>query len=297
MSHKANYWLARLAPERVKAGAFRILFHLCDHHNGDRDPLRSCHPSQETLREKTGLSNGALNSALSDMEAEGLLVRRRSTVPGSSERRTYYILGCDFDLLKEQTPENGVSPNSGEPETANEQTPDFEGANSSLGPSKLRCTGEEPVRTYKKATKGANAQQHEDLVSEEFFAKLLLALGVVPSQPGRWWSGVGARRHVGSWRAAGLSEGQILSIARQSRTNHASPPDGPKGLDGLMQAAITAPSVQPRLSTEETLSRLAEMINGDGYFPPNGVSTSYAQQLLQAGLVTPETMRRRGIAA
>lgn len=149
MSHKANFWLASLDPNRVKSGAFRVLFHLCDHHNGEADPRIACYPSQETLRSRTGLSNGALNTALSDMEAEGLILRRRSTVPGSSERRTYYILGCDMGEFAKQTPENGVSPNSGAPEIADEQTPDLPLANSSFGPSKLRCTGEEPVRTGK----------------------------------------------------------------------------------------------------------------------------------------------------
>lgn len=147
MSHKANYWLASLDPSRVKSGAFRVLFHLCDHHRDDRDPMVACFPSQETLRERTGLSNGALNDALATMEKDGLLIRRRSTAPGSSERRTYYILGCDLQGSAKQTPDFGVSPNSGPPETAVEQTPVLTRANSSFGPSKLRPTGEEPQRT------------------------------------------------------------------------------------------------------------------------------------------------------
>lgn len=141
MSHKANYWLAKLDPSLIKAGAFRVLFHLCDHHNDSRDPGLACFPSQETLKEKTGMSNGALNNALNDMEAAGLIRRRRSTAPGSRERRTYYILGCDFQALDEQTPENGDCVNSPE------QTPVFEVTNSSLGRNKLQPTGEEPVRT------------------------------------------------------------------------------------------------------------------------------------------------------
>lgn len=143
MSHKANYWLAQLDPSKVKAGAFRVLFHLCDHHNDGRDPKLACFPSQETLKEKTGMSNGALNNALNDMEAAGLIRRRRSTVPGSRERRTYYVLGCDFQAHDEQTPENGDCINPPE------QTPVSERTNSSLGPNKLQPTGEEPVRTEK----------------------------------------------------------------------------------------------------------------------------------------------------
>ena len=120
---------------------------MCDHHRDDRDPMVACFPSQETLRDKTGLSNGALNDALSAMEKDGLLVRRRSTVPGSSERRTYYILGCDMGATPKQTPDFGVSPNSGTPEPVEKQTPVLGQANSSFGPSKLRPTGEEPQRT------------------------------------------------------------------------------------------------------------------------------------------------------
>jgi hypothetical protein len=147
VSHKANYWLASLDPLRVKSGAFRVLFHLCDHHRDDRDPTVACFPSQETLRERTGLSNGALNNALAEMESDGLLVRRRSTVPGSRERRTYYILGCDLGADTRLTPENGGSSNSSPPEPVGEQTPFSDVSNSILGPIKLQPAGEEPVRT------------------------------------------------------------------------------------------------------------------------------------------------------
>jgi len=123
MSHRANYWLAQIEPSKVKPGAFRVLFHLCDHHNDERDPTLACFPSQQTLREKTGMANGTLNDALARMETDGLLRRIRSTKPGSSERRTYYVLGCDFDRVDQQTPDSGVSTNSGPPETGTKQTP------------------------------------------------------------------------------------------------------------------------------------------------------------------------------
>ncbi|UWQ96780.1 helix-turn-helix domain-containing protein [Rhodobacteraceae bacterium M385] len=149
MSHRANCWLAQLAPARVKPGAFRVLFHLCDHHNGERDPRRACFPSQKTLRERTGMANGTLNAALAKLEADGLIQRIRSTVPGHTTRRTYYILECDFDGLEGQTPKPGVSANSDAPELAQEQTPVSERANSGLEAGKLRSTGEEPERNRK----------------------------------------------------------------------------------------------------------------------------------------------------
>lgn len=170
MSHRANYWLAQLAPERVKPGAFRVLFHLCDHHNDERDPRRACFPSQETLRERTGMANGTLNAALAQLEADGLIRRIRSTIPGQATRRTYYVLECDFDRMDEQTPKSGVSPNSGEPESAPEQTPVSEQANSGFEGGKLRPTGEEPVRNRKgKDVCSADAAQHTQPAFEEFW--------------------------------------------------------------------------------------------------------------------------------
>ena len=172
MSHRANYWLAQVPPERVKAGAFRVLFHMCNFHNDERDPRRACFPSQETLRERTGMANGTLNAALAQLESDGLIRRLRSTVPGESTRRTYYVLECDFGRLDEQTPESGVSPNSGAPEAAPEQTPDLERANSSFEASKLRPAGEEPVNEpVKEQVCAADAAQHMHPAFEAFWAE------------------------------------------------------------------------------------------------------------------------------
>lgn len=146
MSHKATYWLAKLDPSLVKAGEFRVLFHLCDIHNGDRDPERACYPSQETLIERTAMSNGGLNKCLNSLEAGGFLTRKRSTVPGTSTRRTYYMLGCDMEENTTQTPQSGDSPNSTPAEVATKQTPLFKGANSTFEGGKLHPSGEEPVR-------------------------------------------------------------------------------------------------------------------------------------------------------
>lgn len=150
MSHKATYWLATIDPRTISAGAFRVLFHLCDHHNDERDPESACFPSQETLREKTGLSNGGLNKCLDTLSEAGLLSRKRSTIPGSRERRTYYILGCDRIENTGQTPLNGVSTNSTGVEADTEQTPLLGLSNYTFEHNKLHPSGEEPVREPKK---------------------------------------------------------------------------------------------------------------------------------------------------
>lgn len=139
MSHKASSWLAEIPAASLSGSEFRVLFHLCDAHNSKRDAETACFPSQERLREATGLSNGGLNNALNSLEAAGFILRIRRTVPGSAVQRTYYILGFDLPPPQEQTPENGVGANS-----------TFDEANSTFQGSKLHLSGEYPVSNRKK---------------------------------------------------------------------------------------------------------------------------------------------------
>lgn len=158
MSHKATYWLATIEPKRITAGSFRVLFHLCDHHNGERDPKLACFPSQETLIQKTGLSNGGLNKCISGLEDAGILARKRSTIPGTSKPRTYYILGCDAQALQELTPQSGDS--------IGKLTPLLEGANSTFEGGCLHPSGEEPVKEPVKEPKCADAHVLDQLFDD-----------------------------------------------------------------------------------------------------------------------------------
>ncbi|WP_156209855.1 helix-turn-helix domain-containing protein [Pseudorhodobacter wandonensis] len=149
MSHKATKWFAGIDPPLLKAGEFRVLFHLCDCHNSNKAPRRACYPSQEKLIEKTALSNAGLNKCLNSLEKAGHFNRVRSTIPGTSTRRTYYILACDFNAETGQTSLSGDSPNSTSVEIGEKQTPLSAGANSTLEGDKLHPSGEEPVRNLK----------------------------------------------------------------------------------------------------------------------------------------------------
>lgn len=135
MSHRASHWLAELPPEGITNGAFRVLFHLCDAHNSKRPPETACFPSQEALRAATGLSNGGLNKALNDIEAAGLMRRRRTRNQDGTRGSTYYILGCDVDLAQHPTPQNGDGANS----TFGGQPTPLSGMN------QLHSSGVEPV--------------------------------------------------------------------------------------------------------------------------------------------------------
>ena len=92
MSHKATTWLSGIAPDQMSAGAFRVLFHLCDCHN----PSDGCFPSQAYLIEKTGLSNGGLNKVLNHLEQKGLISRHRRVDKQTRKKRpTRYMLAFE----------------------------------------------------------------------------------------------------------------------------------------------------------------------------------------------------------
>lgn len=193
MSHKATVWLASLEPKSMTAGQFRVMFHLCDCHN----PSGGCFPSQEYLREATGLSNGGLNDALNALEARGHLVRHR-TRDGKTKRQnpTRYILGFEMTKPQEPTPETGdgnqgsEGARDGVKSGASQLRSTGDGAVSSFGgdpspvfgKSRLQSTGEEPVKEpvnnpgpQKKRKSGSSL---EDVAA--FWAKQVKAGGVVP---------------------------------------------------------------------------------------------------------------------
>lgn len=135
MSHKAAHWLASLPASAMTGGQFRVLFHLCDAHNAQRDPETACFPSQERLREATGLSNGGLNDALNGLERAGLIRRKRRRNADGTLGPTFYILGFDLGEAQEPSPETGGGPISslgGSPSPVS-------------GPHHLQSTGDKPV--------------------------------------------------------------------------------------------------------------------------------------------------------
>lgn len=188
MSHRAKDWLARIDVRDLKGSEFKVLFFLCEHHNADKKNAVACYPSQSLLMEKTGLSNGSLNNALNGLERAGHIKRIRGTKPGSSTRRTYYLLRLEpetpsdhladkqhaanstsLEVGTTQAPSIGDGTNSTQLETARKQTPKKRQANSKNGSSKLHSAGDEPVREPVREPCVSSEPSHtQDFVFEDF---------------------------------------------------------------------------------------------------------------------------------
>ena len=146
---------------------------------------------------------------------------------------------------------------------------------------------------------------------DDFFVKLLTALGFDPDGPlPGWWQGWPPREHIRRWQTdLGLTEAEILEAAEASRQEHPEPPDGPKALDRIMQRAAqrkadeksrgrrkapkpAKPECQP---ITDLPAFYADWVHSEKYLPPSAISNGMRDQMLARGLVTTEQLRERGV--
>lgn len=156
------------------------------------------------------------------------------------------------------------------------------------------------------------APPNHPAVQSGFMADLRQAVGVQPNDAGAYWSDGALAAHVEAWRSHGLTDDQIIAEARNSRARNPDPPDGPKALDRWMETAAKAKrnapkpgqegakqraEVKPPPTPEERLAFYADWVNSDKAMPPSAINNTLAMALLDAGLVTRDRLKKRGIAA
>ncbi len=121
--------------------------------------------------------------------------------------------------------------------------------------------------------------------------------------------------YVQRWRDnLRLSEDRIIGTAKQTRTDHPNPPDGPKALDRFMERAAQRDALAatasangkkakrrrkceatPPLSDDEKAAFYAKMVNAEGFLPVSSITNTIRDTMLVRGLVTPERLRQRGV--
>ena len=311
MSHKATNWA--IQQRGLKPATKIVLWHLCDRHNPDF----GCFPTQARLAEDAEMSISALNAHLAKLEELGLIHRIRVHDARTHKRQaTRYILGFEENFPQGPTPETGDG-KDGKTGAPSAESGDRTISGSSAKPSPdfaeshLRIPETNPVREplREPVKEEEGAQAREDL-PDGFFEDLLRALGLDAdgALPG-WWQGQSPREHVRRWRNnLGLSERAILEVARETRSTHPAPPDGPKALDRAMERAAQRhaqppraksdkrkPPDKPRMSPDELAAFYAGLVNSDKYLPPSTISNAMRDLILARGLVTPQQLRMRGV--
>ena len=335
MSHAATNWA--IQQRGLKPTTKIVLWHLCDRFNPDF----GCFPSQEQLAHDCEISRSTLNDHLTLLESAGLIRRVQRLNPGTKRQMpTRYILafepgftqdravpgpktghgfqathtgeakGSEITAISEDKPVDNLHPG---PKFAHGAVSDFdpdpcpENADSRVRNSDSNLV-REPVSKPVKEEEDARVRE---IVDEEFFGSLLAALGFDPDGPlPGWWQGWPPREHVRRWQTdLGLTETDILEAAEASRQDHPEPPDGPKGLDRIMQRVAQRQadeksrgrrkSRKPSKSENRPITDLpvfyAEMVNSDRYLPVSAISNSMRDAMLARGLVTAERLRERGI--
>ena len=321
MSHKATVWA--IQQRGLKPATKIVLRFLCDRHNPDF----GCFPTQARLADDAEMSISALNEHLAKLQELRLIHRVRAQDPHTHKRlATRYILGFEDGFPPEPTPETGDGFAGPDEEHEAEPTPDsghgaISGFSAKPSPdfaqSHLRNPEINLVREpLSKPVKEEEDAQARDSDFDRFFAELLGALGFAANATlPAWWQGGPARLHVRRWRDdLGLSEVRIIEIAKETRSDHPNPPDGPKALDRFMERAAQREAlaasenangkkpnrqskcgVKPPLSDDEKAAFYAKMVNADGYLPQSVISNTIRDAMLVRGLVTPERLRQRGV--
>ena len=316
MSHAATNWALHL--RGLKPATKIVLWHLCDRHNPDF----GCFPTQARLAEDAEMSVSSLNEHLKKLEALGL-IRRIQTKDHRTKRRqaTRYILGFERGFSQAPTPKPGDGDQAPTLTNNAEPCPDSgDGANSGFEafPSPENRQSQlqnletnlvrEPLREPVKEEEDARAREE---AFDDFFERLLIALGFDPVCPlPGWWQGWPPREHVRRWRDdLGLSELEIVEVAKASRQDHPEPPDGPKALDRVMQRAAQRkadtksrdrrkarkPAERESRPISDLPAFYADWVNSEKYLPPSAISNGMRDQMLARGLVTPGQLRERGI--
>jgi hypothetical protein len=341
MSHAATNWA--IQRRGLKPTTKIVLWHLCDRFNPDY----GCFPSQARLAHDCEISRSTLNDHLGQLEAAGL-VRRVPRIHSVTKRQmpTRYILGfepgftphdpipCpeighgelqhdgtvsgDQNSCAEQTDQHDPCPKTGhgiEARPVSDFDPDPCPKN---GQRRVRNPDTNLVREpLSKPVKEEEDAPARETGFDDFFGTLLQALGLDADQAlPAWWQGWPARQHVQRWiDHLGMSQDQILAVARETREAHPAPPDGPKALDRAMERAVRRDAdaanqatasgrnpkrqrkrdATPRPSDDQLAAFYAGMVNSDAYLPVNAISGAMCGLMLARKLVTPDQLRLRGV--
>lgn len=146
-------------------------------------------------------------------------------------------------------------------------------------------------------------QQQQRARAREALDFAMEGAGINPDFPPEFWTGEPALKHAEKWLDLGLTPDDIQTAANESRSRHAAPPDGPLGLDAVMERyairigkAKRPNGAAPRqkVDQEKRLKLLADWVNGPKDCPSSLLRNTDIDSLLTKKLVTVEQLKAKG---
>ena len=281
MSHKATNWA--FSQRGLKPAERVVLLYLADRHNPDH----GCFPSQDQLAADCEMSRSGLNNILERLVDMGLIRReRRIDLKTRKQKSTRYILGFEDEFTQEPCPQTGHG---------NSEIPCPKNAE-----SRVQNLDTNPVREPVSTTTDFPAEPEDPVqICLEVCGPGLSETSrqVIRASDGVIWG----------WIEGGaLLEADILPVLRD-RT--ASPPCRTiRTWDYFSQAVAARQArreaqearlrqnaerqhVRPPAPDSDPLLRLADWINSGARVPPQCVTNTQRDALLERGLVTADRLR------
>lgn len=170
---------------------------------------------------------------------------------------------------------------------------------------------QQPNNPTRVEEEGSSTPKEEEARAKPLIVRVMEAVGIDPSAPPKYWRGPAALQNLGIWLALGLTPEEVVTAAKNSRLEHPDPPDGPKALDRVMEACANqkrnekpqrkrkAKPIPPPPTPDEqraALERWAGLVSSGATWVSTHIRPSQARDMLEAGLTTPEALRKCGVS-
>lgn len=275
MSHDATNWAIK--QRGIKPAAKLVLWQLCDRYHPDN----GCFPSKETLAEDCEMSVRSVYDQIAILEAAGLVrvVENTHKAASGKFKSNRYILGFepDFTPLADKPSAKSADGRTSQKPSANSRKNRGQNlpTNSVREPVSEPCAADAPHTDHFDEFWKVHPRANDEAVSKQLFDEAVKA-GADPAHIVAAAVAYEAENKGNSRQYLKFSDNWL----REERwKNH------------------RAPSTAKKATEAEILAHHAKVINGPGFVAPNAINATTARALLQRGLVTPEKLKERGIAA
>lgn len=275
MSHDATNWAIK--QRGIKPAAKLVLWQLCDRYHPDN----GCFPSKETLAEDCEMSVRSVYDQVAILEAAGLVrvVENTHKAASGKFKSNRYILGFepDFTPLADKPSAKSADGKTSRKPSANSRKNRGQNlpTNSVREPVSEPCEADAPHTDLFDEFWEAYPKPNNEAVSKQLFDEAVEA-GADPAHIVAAAVAYEAENKGNSSRYLKFSDNWLRE---EKWKNH------------------KASAAKKVFTNDQRLNFYAKIINSAKPVSPSAINVGLANELLAAGLVTPEKLKERGIAA